>query len=53
MERSLKPKGSILLDGREMESMSRQDVARRTGYVPQSNPWLTTVFDYEPPKEEA
>lgn len=47
MDRILKPAGSILLDGREIESMSRQEVARRIGYVPQSSstPLATTVFD--------
>ncbi len=47
IDRILKPKGSILLDGREMEKMSRQDVARQIGYVPQSSstPLATTVFD--------
>ncbi|HNX39932.1 MAG TPA: ABC transporter ATP-binding protein [Methanothrix sp.] len=47
MDRILRPKGSILLDGREMESLSRQDVARQIGYVPQSSstPLATTVFD--------
>ena len=47
IDRILKPKGSILLDGQEIERMSRQDVARKIGYVPQSSstPLATTVFD--------
>jgi iron complex transport system ATP-binding protein len=47
IDRILKPKGSILLDGREIESMSQQEIARLIGYVPQSSstPLATTVFD--------
>ena len=47
MDRILKPKGSILMDGQKIEKMSRQDLARRIGYVPQSSstPLATTVFD--------
>ena len=47
IDRILKPKGSILLDGKEIENMSRQEVARQIGYVPQSSstPLATTVFD--------
>ena len=47
MDRILKPKGSILMDGHEIEKMSRQEVARQIGYVPQSSstPLATTVFD--------
>jgi iron complex transport system ATP-binding protein len=47
IDRILKPKGSILLDGQEIERMSRKDVARQIGYVPQSSstPLATTVFD--------
>ena len=47
IDRILKPKGSILLDGKEIEKMSRQDIARQIGYVPQSSstPLATTVFD--------
>jgi iron complex transport system ATP-binding protein len=47
IDRILKPRGSILLDGLELERMSRQDVARQIGYVPQSSstPLATTVFD--------
>jgi len=47
IDRILKPKGSILLDGKEIEEMSRQDVAKQIGYVPQSSstPLATTVFD--------
>ncbi len=47
IDRILKPKGSILLDGREIQSMSQQEIARNIGYVPQSSstPLATTVFD--------
>ncbi|VVB72270.1 Cobalamin import ATP-binding protein BtuD [uncultured archaeon] len=47
IDRILKPKGSILLDGKEIADMSRQDIARQIGYVPQSSstPLATTVFD--------
>jgi len=47
IDRILKPKGSILLDGREIERMKRQEIARQIGYVPQSGstPLATTVFD--------
>ncbi len=47
IDRILKPKGSILLQGREIESMSQQEIARQIGYVPQSSstPLATTVFD--------
>ena len=47
IDRILKPRGSILLDGKEIEEMSRQEVARTIGYVPQSSsaPLATTVFD--------
>jgi iron complex transport system ATP-binding protein len=47
IDRILKPKGSILLDGQDIVRMSRQDVARQIGYVPQSSstPLATTVFD--------
>ena len=47
IDRILKAKGSILLDGKEIEKMSRQDIARQIGYVPQSSstPLATTVFD--------
>jgi iron complex transport system ATP-binding protein len=43
----LKPRGSILLDGREMEAMGRMETAKRLGYVPQSSatPLATSVFD--------
>ena len=40
----LKPsRGSILLEGSEMFSLSRRDIARTVGYVPQSH---TPVFGY-------
>jgi len=47
IDKILKPKGSILLDGREIEAMNRQEIARCIGYVPQSSstPLATTVFD--------
>ncbi|NYT01300.1 MAG: ABC transporter ATP-binding protein [Methanosarcinales archaeon] len=47
IDRILKPRGSIFLDGRAVESMSRQEIARYIGYVPQSSstPLSTTVFD--------
>jgi len=48
IDRILKPKGSILLDGeRDLQSMSRGDVAKCIGYVPQSSSGVlsTTVFD--------
>ena len=47
MARILEPKGSILMDGQKIEKMSRQDLARQIGYVPQSSstPLATTVFD--------
>jgi iron complex transport system ATP-binding protein len=44
----LKPQqGSILLDGQEIRRLSRMELARRMGYVPQSSPpsFPTTVFD--------
>ena len=43
----LRPQGRVLLGGREVESMSRRDVARYIGYVPQSTTSVltTTVFD--------
>lgn len=47
IDRILKPKGSILLDGKELESIGRKEIAGRLGYVPQSSstPLATTVFD--------
>jgi len=47
IDRILKPKGSILLDRKELESIGRKEIARRLGYVPQSSstPLATTVFD--------
>lgn len=47
IDRILKPKGSILLEGREVQSMKQQEIARLIGYVPQSSstPLNTTVFD--------
>jgi iron complex transport system ATP-binding protein len=47
IDRILKPKGSILLDGREVQEMKQQEIARQIGYVPQSSstPLATTVFD--------
>lgn len=48
IDRILKPKGSILLNGgRDIQSMSQQEVAKYIGYVPQSSSGVmsTTVFD--------
>ncbi|HWQ19796.1 MAG TPA: ABC transporter ATP-binding protein [Methanotrichaceae archaeon] len=47
IDKILKPRGSILVDGREIDTMSRQEIARCMGYVPQSSatPLATTVFD--------
>ncbi|UEC43873.1 MAG: Cobalamin import ATP-binding protein BtuD [Methanothrix sp.] len=48
IDRILKPKGTILLDGGiDLQSLSRQEVARYIGYVPQSttSALTTTVFD--------
>jgi len=47
IDRILRPKGSIFLDGRNIESLSRQEIARTIGYVPQSSTssLSTTVFD--------
>jgi len=46
IDRILKPKGSILLEGRDVQSMKQQEIARRIGYVPQSSstPLATTVL---------
>ncbi|HII06477.1 MAG TPA: ABC transporter ATP-binding protein, partial [Methanotrichaceae archaeon] len=43
----LKPEGTILLGRNDVESMSRREVARYIGYVPQSATGVlsTTVFD--------
>jgi iron complex transport system ATP-binding protein len=48
IDRILKPKGTILLNGgRDLQSLSRQEVAKYIGYVPQSTTSVltTTVFD--------
>jgi len=47
IDRILKPKGSILLDGADIETMNRTEMAKRLGYVPQSSstPISTSVFD--------
>lgn len=48
IDRILKPqKGSILLDEREIRDMSRVEIAKRLGYVPQSSShaFPVTVFD--------
>jgi len=47
IDRILKPQGSILLDGKDLEMLGRKEIARRLGYVPQSSstPIATTVFD--------
>lgn len=43
----LRPKGRVVMDGDEIHSMPISDVARRIGYVPQSETMgmSTTVFD--------
>ena len=48
IDRILKPRGSILLNGgRDLQSLSRQEVAKYIGYVPQSTTSVltSTVFD--------
>jgi iron complex transport system ATP-binding protein len=47
IDRILKPKGSILLDGADIKTMNRKEMAKRMGYVPQSSstPLATSVFD--------
>ncbi|RJS78716.1 ABC transporter ATP-binding protein [Methanophagales archaeon] len=48
IDRILKPqRGSILLDGQEIKEMSRMEIARRMGYVPQTSHRVfpATVFD--------
>ena len=48
IDRILKPqRGSILLDGQEVKDMSRMEIARRLGYVPQTSTRVfpATVFD--------
>lgn len=48
IDRILKPKGTILLNGGlDLQSLSRQEVAKFIGYVPQSmtSSLTTTVFD--------
>ena len=47
MDKILKPKGRILIDGRDIDTVSRTELAKRRGYVPQSSstPLATTVFD--------
>ena len=47
MDKILKPKGSILIDGRDIDTVSRTELAKRLGYVPQSSstPLATIVFD--------
>ena len=48
IDRILKPqRGSILLDGQEIKEMSRMEIARRMGYVPQTSQRVfpATVFD--------
>jgi len=36
LDRILEPEGSIRLDGRDMRSMSRPEIARMVAYVPQN-----------------
>ena len=47
IDRILRPKGSIFLDGSDIESLSRQEIARTIGYVLRSSTssLSTTVFD--------
>lgn len=47
IDRILKPRGSILLDGRDLSSMEGSEIAREIGYVPQSGSSAmgTTVFE--------
>lgn len=47
IDRILRAEGSIFLDGRDINNMSGQEIARIIGYVPQSSssPLSTTVFD--------
>lgn len=47
IDKILKPKGSILIDGKDIDTVSRTELAKRLGYVPQfsSTPLATTVFD--------
>jgi len=48
IDRILKPqKGSILLDGQEIKKMSRMELAKKMGYIPQSTTQIfsATVFD--------
>lgn len=47
INRILKTKGSILFEGREIQDMNQQEIARLIGYVPQSSPTplATMVFD--------
>jgi iron complex transport system ATP-binding protein len=48
IDRILKPqRGSILLDEREIKKMSRMELARKMGYIPQSSAQVfpATVFD--------
>ncbi len=47
IDRILKPKGSILLDSMDLASLSRSDIAKQIGYVPQSGSGMmgSTVFE--------
>ncbi|MCC7565608.1 MAG: ABC transporter ATP-binding protein [Methanomicrobiaceae archaeon] len=47
IDRILHPEGSVLLDGTDVGSMSRQELARSFAYVPQSSQGMLagTVFD--------
>lgn len=47
IDRILIPEGEILLDGQEISGMSRVEIAKRIGYVPQSTTGVfpATVFD--------
>ncbi len=47
MERILKPLGTILIDGKELGSFTREEIARKIGYIPQimDNPLPLRVFE--------
>lgn len=44
----LRPNGTILLDGEDLKRMSRMEIARKIGYVPQNSPqsFPIKVFDF-------
>lgn len=47
IDRILKPVGTILIDGKELESLTREEIARTIGYIPQimDNPLPMRVFE--------